>query len=221
MTARRAPRTIAMPAISPCALAARMMAAEIAPGPARRGIASGKTTMSSLRRASEVSGPVMVNARLGRANTISSAMRSRMMPPEACSAGSDTPSWVKMNFPTTAATARTAVAMPHAFKAIRLWDALDCFDVRPAKMTAQSTGPTVAKNHGEGCKRKGKTVRRAHMECTHRSRRTSTSTLQDSRHALPSATTAQSDNPVTECPSTICSIGAARSAGTLRGISHE
>jgi hypothetical protein len=51
-----------------------------------------------------------------------------------------------MNFPTTAATARTAVAMPHAFKAMRLWDALDCFDVKLAKMTAQSTGPTVVKN---------------------------------------------------------------------------
>jgi hypothetical protein len=100
----------------------------------------------------------MVNARLGRANTISSAMRSRMMPPEVCSAGSDTPSWVKMNFPTTAATARTAVAMPHAFKAIRLWDALDCFDVKLAKMTAQSTGPTVVKNMVKAASARAKLV---------------------------------------------------------------
>lgn len=78
------------------------------------------------------------------------------MPPETCSAGSDTPSWVKMNFPTTAATARTAVAMPHAFKAIRLWDALDRFDVRPAKMTAQSTGPTVAKNMAKAASARAK-----------------------------------------------------------------
>jgi hypothetical protein len=69
-----------------------------------------------------------------------------MTPPEACSAASGTPSWVKMNFPTTAAAARTADAMPQAFKAIRLWDALDCLDVNFAKITAQSTGPTVVKN---------------------------------------------------------------------------
>jgi hypothetical protein len=45
---------------------------------------------------------------------MSSAMSSRMMPPEVYSAGSDTPSWVKMNFPLTVATTRTAVAMPRA-----------------------------------------------------------------------------------------------------------
>jgi hypothetical protein len=41
---------------------------------------------------------------------------------------------------------------------MRLWDALDCLDVKLAKMTAQSTGPTVAKNMVKAASARAKLV---------------------------------------------------------------
>ena len=74
------------------ALAASRMPALMAPGPASSGVASGNTARSSLVCASAPSGGVSLKALVGRANTISSAIMSRMIPPAVCSAGMDTPS---------------------------------------------------------------------------------------------------------------------------------
>jgi hypothetical protein len=92
--------------------------------------------------------------------------------------------------------------MAHAFKAIRLWDALDCFDVRLAKMTAQSTGPTVAKNMAKAASARAKLFGALIWSALigH--------TLQDARRPL-LPTTAQPDSEVASVLQRSAAFGAA------------
>ena len=117
----------------------------MAPGPASSGVASGKTARSSLRCASAPSEGVSLNALDGRANTMSSEIMSRMIPPAVCSAEIVTPSCRSIGPPASVAAARINVAIATARTAILRRSATGTLGVNVANTTAASMGPTVAK----------------------------------------------------------------------------
>ena len=90
-----------------------------APGPAMSGNASGNTEMSSLKRASASSRPVVERPPDWRANTMSMAMRNKRMPPAILKAGRLIPRVCSSQAPMKANMSRMAVASSVPLKAMR------------------------------------------------------------------------------------------------------
>ena len=67
------------------------------------------------------------------------------MPPATWSAGSDTPSCVRIGCPNSAKASTISVAMATAFSEMARRSAFVAFGVREATSTAESIGPMTAK----------------------------------------------------------------------------
>ena len=96
---------------SPALSAINNMAAPMAPGPAIKGVARGKTEISFLVEASSVSSSVVVKPPFARANTISIAINSNKMPPATFNAANEIPSVFNTISPPSAKPSRTIVAI--------------------------------------------------------------------------------------------------------------
>ena len=149
ITARIASTTATSSFGSPLVPAASTMAEVMAPGPASSGVASGNTVISAccsaLLSASSLSFGVS-RAGEGRFDSVmSSAMIRRMMPPATWSAGSDTPSCVRIGCPNSAKASTISVAMATALSEMARRSAFVAFGVREATSTAESIGPMTAK----------------------------------------------------------------------------
>jgi hypothetical protein len=126
------------------------MALVMAPGPARRGVASGNTAISAWRSAlvsaSSLSFAVRALGPGCRESVMSSAMMSRIRPPATWSAARDTPSWVRIGPPASAKKRTITVAMRTALKEMARRSEPVMLGVSVARRTAESIGPMTAKN---------------------------------------------------------------------------